>query len=186
MRIVWLPLPSSPSSIVMCWWFIVGGFPLPAGVLVFTAPILQLLWSTKVKFVSLSRLLGWPLFGSNTGLFTAPGFIVSLSDFSMSSTIFGVQSSYMLEYRWLFALSLRSGRRFTGAHGDEDSAPTYLSAIFSHIPFPSFLWGTNLYLGKNKKNTLMLLVNLYKRVTGHRVNRLMWNPQCLKISLFML
>ena len=30
-----------------------------------------------MKFVSVSQLLGWPLFGSNSGLFTAPGFIVS-------------------------------------------------------------------------------------------------------------
>ena len=30
-----------------------------------------------MKFVSLSRLLGLPLFGSNSGLFKAPGFIVS-------------------------------------------------------------------------------------------------------------
>ena len=38
----------------------------------------QLLWSSKVKFVSLSQLLGCPLFGSNSGLFRVPGFIVSL------------------------------------------------------------------------------------------------------------
>ena len=31
-----------------------------------------------MKFVSLSELLGLPLFGSNSGLFTFPGFIVSL------------------------------------------------------------------------------------------------------------
>ena len=29
-----------------------------------------------MKFVSLSWLLGWPLFGSNSGLFRAPGFIL--------------------------------------------------------------------------------------------------------------
>ena len=40
--------------------------------------ILQVLWSSKVKFVSLSLLLGCPLFGSNFGLFRVPGFIVSL------------------------------------------------------------------------------------------------------------
>ena len=40
--------------------------------------ILQVLWSSKVKFVSLSQLLGCPLFWSNSGLFTVPGFIVSL------------------------------------------------------------------------------------------------------------
>ena len=39
---------------------------------------LEFLWSSKVKFVSLSQLLGCPLFGSNSGLFTVPGFIVSL------------------------------------------------------------------------------------------------------------
>ena len=39
---------------------------------------LQVLWSTKVKYFSLSQLLGCPLFGSNSGLFTVPGFIVSL------------------------------------------------------------------------------------------------------------
>ena len=38
---------------------------------------LQVLWSSKVKFVSLSQLLGCPLFGSNCGLFTVPGVIVS-------------------------------------------------------------------------------------------------------------
>ena len=31
-----------------------------------------------MKFVSLSQLLGCLLFGSNSGLFTVPGFIVSL------------------------------------------------------------------------------------------------------------
>ena len=31
-----------------------------------------------MKFVSLSQLLGCSLFGSNFGLFTVPGFIVSL------------------------------------------------------------------------------------------------------------
>ena len=31
-----------------------------------------------MKFVSLSQLLGCPLFGSNSGLFTVLGFIVSL------------------------------------------------------------------------------------------------------------
>ena len=39
---------------------------------------LQVLWSSKVKFVSLFQLLGCPLFGSNSGLFTVPGFNVSL------------------------------------------------------------------------------------------------------------
>ena len=39
---------------------------------------LQVLWSSKVKFVSLPQPLGCPLFWSNSGLFTVPGFIVSL------------------------------------------------------------------------------------------------------------
>ena len=39
---------------------------------------MQGLWRSKVKFVSLSQLLGCPLFGANSGVFTAPGFIVSL------------------------------------------------------------------------------------------------------------
>ena len=33
------------------------------------------------------------------------------------SSIFGLWSSYMLEYHWLFALLLRSARRFTDAQG---------------------------------------------------------------------
>ena len=37
---------------------LVGEFLLPAGLLVFTTPTLQGLWSSKVKFVSLSVLLG--------------------------------------------------------------------------------------------------------------------------------
>ena len=40
--------------------------------------ILQVLWSSKVTFVSLSQLLGCPLFGFSFGLFRVPGFIVSL------------------------------------------------------------------------------------------------------------
>ena len=46
--------------------------------MVFTAPTLQVLWSSKVKFISLSRLSGGSLlFGSNSDLFGAPAFIVS-------------------------------------------------------------------------------------------------------------
>ena len=36
---------------------------------------LQVLWSSKVKFVSLSQLLGCPLFGSNFGLFRVVGLL---------------------------------------------------------------------------------------------------------------
>ena len=39
---------------------------------------LQVLWSSKVKFASLSQLLGCPLFWTNSFLFTVPGFTVSL------------------------------------------------------------------------------------------------------------
>ena len=39
---------------------------------------LQVLWSSKVKFVSLPQLLRCPLFGSIPDLFIVPGFIVSL------------------------------------------------------------------------------------------------------------
>ena len=39
---------------------------------------LYVLWRGKVKSVSLSQLLGCPLFGSSSGLFTVSGFIVSL------------------------------------------------------------------------------------------------------------
>ena len=39
---------------------------------------LQVLWSSRVKLVSLSQLLGSPLFGFKFGLFTVSGFIVSL------------------------------------------------------------------------------------------------------------
>ena len=53
---------------------------------------------------------------SNSGLFSTPGFLVSPSDLSVSS-IFGLRSSYMLEYCWLFTLLLRSARYFTGIEG---------------------------------------------------------------------
>ena len=53
---------------------------------------------------------------SYSGLFSTPGFLVSPSDLSMSS-IFGLRSSYMLEYCWLFALLLRSATYFTGIEG---------------------------------------------------------------------
>ena len=39
---------------------------------------LQVLWSSKVKFVSLSQVLGCLFFRFNSGLFTVPGFIISL------------------------------------------------------------------------------------------------------------
>ena len=49
---------------------------------------------------------------------------------SMSSTIFGLQSSYMLGYSGLFTLFLRrSARCFTHVPGEVDYTPTYLTAI---------------------------------------------------------
>ena len=44
---------------------------------------MQILWNSKVKFVSFSQLLGlalWSLFGSDSSPFTAPGLIVSLGE----------------------------------------------------------------------------------------------------------
>ena len=53
------------------------------------------------------------------------------SVFSVSSILFGLLSSYMLGYCWLFALFLsRLARCFTHVQGEVDSAPTYLTAIF--------------------------------------------------------
>ena len=39
---------------------------------------LQVLWNSKVKFVSVSQLLGWSVFGCDSGPFTVPGLIASL------------------------------------------------------------------------------------------------------------
>ena len=50
----------------------------------------------------------------------------------MSSTIFGLQSSYIPGYHWLFTLFLRSAKCFTLAQGEVDSTPTYLTAIFQN------------------------------------------------------
>ena len=78
LRLVWLPRPYSPPFVVICWWFLCWWVSSSICVLVFTASTLQVLWISKVKFVSLSQLLGFPLFGSNSALFTVPDFIVSL------------------------------------------------------------------------------------------------------------
>ena len=51
--------------------------------------------------------------------------------FSMSSTIFGLQTSYKLGFHWLFTLFLRRlARCSTWAQGELGSAATYLAAIF--------------------------------------------------------
>ena len=84
-------------------------------------------------------------------VFTAPTY---LSDFSTFSTIFGLQSSYMLGYHWLFALFLgRSARCFTPVQREVDSTPTCLAAIFlpwfsileaSQIALFHFFWGARI------------------------------------------
>ena len=51
--------------------------------------------------------------------------LLTLPDLSMSS-IFGLQSSYMLYYCWLFALLLRSARCFTGIEGKWTLLPPML------------------------------------------------------------
>ena len=54
--------------------------------------------------------------------------------FSMSYTIFGLLSSYMLGYCWLLALFLsRSAKCFTCVQGEVESAPTYLATILKKI-----------------------------------------------------
>ena len=82
--------------------------------------MVQCQWYQWCRLLNLlcSLVLSWHfgLTRSNSGLFSTPGFIVSPSDLSMSS-IFGVQSSYMLEYHWLFTLFLRSAGCLTGAEG---------------------------------------------------------------------
>ena len=53
------------------------------------------------------------------------------SVFLVSSIFFGLPSSYLLGYCWLFALFLsRSARCFTCLQGEVDSTPTYLATIF--------------------------------------------------------
>ena len=72
------------------------------------SPYSPVLAGLELTFMCLTR--------SNSSLFSTPGFVVAPSDLSMSS-IFGLWSSYMLEYCWLFALLLRSARYFPGAEG---------------------------------------------------------------------
>ena len=58
-----------------------------------------------------------------------------LSDLSMSP-IFGLRSSYMLEYCWLFSLVLRSARYFTGIEGKSTLLPpiSLPSSCLPHSP----------------------------------------------------
>ena len=77
----------------------------------------------------------------------------------MSSTIFGLQSSYILEYCWLFTLFLRrSARCFTGAQGEVDSAPTYLATMFS---LSSFILIYTLHVIQQKEGKLLKSPNHY-------------------------
>ena len=63
----------------------------------------------------------------------------------MSSTIFGLRSSYMLEYHWLFTLFLRSARHFTGAEGKWTPLPP-ISQPSSPRSFPFFFFFKFLFL----------------------------------------
>ena len=85
---------------------------------------------------------------------------ISLSSkFSVSCTIFGLLSSYMLGYCWLFALLLStSARYFTHAQGEVDSAPTYLAAIL----VPHFYLSLNSKLKYAKNVTYFLPFSILK------------------------
>ena len=51
---MWLPLPPSPSCVVIIGGSFVGGFPLPGGILVFTAPTYSfsvIRWRGKVEWL---------------------------------------------------------------------------------------------------------------------------------------
>ena len=63
--------------------------------------------------------------------------VVLSSDLSMSS-IFGLRSSYMLEYCWLFALLLRSARYFPAVEGKWTLLPP-ISPPSSSSPMCLFL-----------------------------------------------
>ena len=82
------------------------------------SPYSPVLTGLGLTFMCLTR--------SNSSLFSTPGFVVSPSDLSMSSN-FGLWSSYMLEYCWLFALLLRSARYLPGAEGKWIPLPPMLS-----------------------------------------------------------
>ena len=72
--------------------------------------------------------------------------------FSMSSTIFGLQTSYKLGFHWLFTLFVRILTRCSSwAQGELGSTPTFLTAIF-------------------------LLPNLKKE------NNVLWSSQCLSLN----
>ena len=82
-----------------------------------------------------------------------PEAISLLFDFSVSSTLSGLLSSYMLGYCWLFALFLsRSVRCFTHVQGEVDSSPTYLTAILVlHLEFLFLIYRSSLWIGKIKR-----------------------------------
>ena len=87
---------------------------------------LQVLWNSKVKFVSLSHLLGWPVFGSDSGSFTAPGFIVLLK---------GIQTKKERKKR-------KKGRRGEKKPpaGFKLAKPDMLFFLAAAVCFPPFLW----------------------------------------------
>ena len=91
---MWLPVPLSPYSGVICWWFLCW----------------CILFSSKYPGIHSSHLLIW--------------FFNVLYNF-------GLQSSYMLGYCWLFTLFLgRLSRCFSHVQVEVDSTPTYLITIF--------------------------------------------------------
>ena len=55
------------------------------------------------------------------------------------SSIFGLWSSYMLEYCWLFALLLRSASYFPGVEGKWTPLPPMLPPSSTHISFSFFI-----------------------------------------------
>ena len=93
------------------------------------------------------------------------------------SSIFGLRSSYMLEYCWLFTLLLRSARYFKWHWGEVDSAPTYLATIFSLLP-PLFSY-TSTLLASFFKEFIYLFIYLEigeRREKERKRNINVWFP----------
>ena len=85
------------------------------------------------------------------------------------SPIFGLWSSYMLEYYWLFALLLRSARYFTGVEGKWTPLPPMLppSSISSFVYFKWVDWMVcELYLRKTSKNNKILVQHRHSELAG--------------------
>ena len=97
---------------------------------------------------------------SYSSLFGTPGFLVSPSDLLMSS-IFGLRSSYMLEYCWLFALLLRSARCFTGVEGKWTLLPPISPPSSLHSPaFYLSMFG-NTFSNSRKHGFLLFPVYIF-------------------------